>query len=427
MADVGATQHSVLPMKGFRISINTVMLALLFMAIFAGFQGGRYYMANRLQELGIACALSLFVTGAWFAAFDLPYKEWYRWVITPIVLIGAIMGVSSLVFVINYGGSLFYSFFSAREFLLAFMGPGVYLLVRTGLSEVLVKRVFWFAMFALMVNYLFFYFTMDLRAAFFSSDHTVSNLVTYDEWRGFRLKPPLFAIMLAILGALCLLVQAPTAKVRLFAIAMLVIGGYIWSIVQFRSTLATMVLSLMLYPVLLSRKSQLQIVLVLAPLVLLVMPAFTLFALDAFLNADGGSIRAKAFAKAIEHFMFHPILGAGEDSAYGLSYQDIVAPYFFPSDLGIVGMAYKYGLIGTLLYLGMHAKIWIRLWRANLMLKQAGESVDPLVWGILLFMTAQTFNLALNPGLAYAQGITMGTMGMALGSLAIQRVGNKER
>jgi hypothetical protein len=41
------------------------------MAIFAGFQGGRYYLANRLQELGIACALLLFAVGAWRALFRL--------------------------------------------------------------------------------------------------------------------------------------------------------------------------------------------------------------------------------------------------------------------------------------------------------------------------------------------------------------------
>jgi hypothetical protein len=124
--------------------------------------------------------------------------------------------------------------FSAREFLLAFLGPGIYLLCRCGLPLAQVERCLWLALFALMLNYLFFYFTMDLRAAFFSSDHTVSNLVTYDAWRGFRLKPPLFAIMVALLGSLALLPRraAPAIKLHPRSPPDHRLAAYIWSIVH---------------------------------------------------------------------------------------------------------------------------------------------------------------------------------------------------
>ena len=400
-----------------QLSMDPVLRFFLFMAVFAGFQGGRYYMANRLQELGIACALALFLVGAWRGLFLLEYREWRRWVLAPIALVGGIMLVSSVVFNVNYSGNMLYSVFSAREFLLAFVGPGLYLLCRCGFDLGAAKRTVWMTFFALMVNYLFFYFTMDLRAAFFSTDHTVSNLVTYDEWRGFRLKPPLFAIMIALMGALALVFQRRGAIVRFAAIACIALAAYIWSIVMFRSTLATLLLSLALYPVLLSHSSRLKLVVVMAPLALLLLPAAAMFASDYFLAADGGGIRAKAFALAIDHIAQHPLLGAGEDSAYGQSYQDIVARYFFPSDLGLVGVTYKYGILGVLLYLFMHGKIWRRLWAANLYWREYSGRIDPLLWGMLLFMTAQTFNLALNPGLAYAQGITAGSLALALASL----------
>jgi len=258
---------------------------------------------------------------------------------------------------------------------------------------------------------------MDLRAAFFSPDHTVSNLVTYDEWRGFRLKPPLFAIMVALLGAFMLLLQSRRAATILAALAVLGLAAYIWSIVMFRSTLATMILSMLLYPLLLSHRNRLQLVVVGAPLALVAVPVVAQMALTHFLQADGGNIRAKAFALAFEHIPRHFFLGAGEDSAYGDSYQDLVAPYFFPSDLGLVGTFYKYGLLGTLLYLFMHVKIWRSLWRAGLAHKAQHLRHNPLLWGLLIFFTAQTFNLALNPGLAYAQGITLGSLALALAHL----------
>ena len=117
---------------------------------------------------------------------------------------------------------------------------------------------------------------------------------------------------------------------------------------------------------------------------------------------------------AFDYLESHWLFGAGEDSAYGDSYQDIVAPYFYPSDIGLVGTAFKYGIIGLILYLWMHGKIGFALWRANLSFRDRMGFHDPLLWALLLFMTAQTFNLLLNPGLAYAQGITLGTLALAL-------------
>jgi hypothetical protein len=170
---------------------------------------------------------------------------------------------------------------------------------------------------------------------------------------------------------------------------------------------------------LLSDRRRLQLILLVAPLALLAAPVALSLALDHFLAADGGSIRARAFARAVEHIPRHLFLGAGEDSAYGQSYQDIVAPYFFPSDLGLVGTCYKYGLVGIALYLFMHGKIWVNLWRANIACRDRAGRLDPLLWALLIFLTAQTFNLMLNPGLAYAQGITLGSLALALARLAI--------
>ncbi|NNK33122.1 MAG: hypothetical protein HKP02_08355, partial [Xanthomonadales bacterium] len=299
------------------LNLRWVILGLLILALFAGFQGGRYYLANRLQEAGIASGLALYALGAWRGLFALTLDEWRRWVIWPVLLVGGIMVVSAGVFAVQHEGRFLYSFFSAREFLLAFLGPGVYLLCRTGLPIRDVEKATWFAILALMVNYLWFWATMDLQAAFFSSDHTVSNLVTFDEWRGFRLKPPLFAIMLGMLGALMLILQARGIRALLFALLILSLASYIWSIVLFRATLATLVLALLLYPLFLGSISRLKLLLVISPLVLLSLPVITLYAMDTFLLAEGGGIRARAFLAAFDYLRDHWLFGAGEDSAYG--------------------------------------------------------------------------------------------------------------
>ncbi len=402
------------------LDIRPLVCALLFLAIFAGCQGGRYYMANRLQELGIASALGLFALGAWRGLFHLDQATWKNWFVKPICLIIGIMGISSLAFYANYGGNPLFSFFSAREFLLAFIGPGIYLLCRSGFPLMTVERTLRFTLVALMLNYLFFYFTLDLKTLFFSSDHTLSNLVTYDEWRGFRLKPPLFAIMVALMAALISLRQSSNLPAWLVSFSVLGIAIYIWSIVMFRSTLATMIMSILLYPVLLASKNRIPIMIVLCPLAIVLLPVGFQVMLDVFLGSDGGAIRSKAFALAFEQIPRHFFLGAGEDNAYGATYQDIVAPYFYPDDIGLVGTLYKYGAVGAFLYLFMHFKIWRQLWRANTQFVEVQGRINPLLWGLLMWLTALAFNLILNPGLAYAQGITLASTAFALASLHLR-------
>jgi hypothetical protein len=387
---------------------------MIFMVVFAGCQGGRYYFANRLQELGIACALLLFMLGAWSSLFVVPIQEWRAFVLKPVFLVFGVMGVSATVFYANFGGNPLYSFFSAREFLLLLGGPGIYLLFRCGLKLSTIERAVYTALTALLFNYLFFYFTMDLKAAFFSSDHTVSNLVTYDEWRGFRLKPPLFAIMLALLSSTMLLFKSRSLVGAVFSILIAGAAVYIWSIVLFRSILATMFMAVVLYPIFFSSRGRIQVIAVITPLCIIAIPIIVEAVMNMFLGADGGNIRAKAFYLAIETIPGHFFLGAGEDSAYGKTYQDIVAPYFYPDDIGWIGTFYKYGLIGALLYLYLHGKLWGVLWRANLHIKKRSGEHHPLIWSLLIWLTALTFNLVLNPGLAYAQGITLGTVGFSL-------------
>ena len=411
----------VKPRAGYPpLNIEPLIYILLFLAIFAGCQGGRYYMANRLQELGIASSLGLMALGTWRGLFQLDLQTWKTWVFKPMYLVFGIMIISSLAFYTNFGGNPLYSFFSAREFMLAFVGPGIYLLCRTGLPLAAVEKTVRFTLIALMLNYLLFYFTLDLKSLFFSNDHTLSNLVTYDDWRGFRLKPPLFAIMVGLMAAFISVGQSRQFLAWAISLSVMSIAIYIWSIVMFRSTLATMALSMMLYPIIFASKTRIPLIVVLSPLIILLIPTAFELMLDVFLGSDGGSLRKKAFLLAFEQIPGHFFFGAGEDNAYGATYQDIVAPYFYPDDIGLVGTLYKYGAVGAFLYLYMHAKIWTRLWAANIKFIQVNGRINPQLWAIFMWLTALAFNLVLNPGLAYAQGITLASTGFALASLHLR-------
>jgi len=167
-------------------------------------------------------------------------------------------------------------------------------------------------------------------------------------------------------------------------------------------------------------KNRIPLVVVLSPLIILCIPIGFELMLDIFLGSDGGSLRKKSFELAFEQIPGHFLFGAGEDNAYGATYQEIVAPYFYPDDIGLVGTLYKYGAVGAFLYLYMHLKIWSRLWEANIQFAQIHGHLNPLLWAIFMWLTAMAFNLVLNPGLAYAQGITLASIGFALASLHLR-------
>ena len=58
-----------------KIGGRSLISVSLFIALYTGFQGGRYFFANRVQEIGILCVLALFIYGAVMTAFKTTKKE----------------------------------------------------------------------------------------------------------------------------------------------------------------------------------------------------------------------------------------------------------------------------------------------------------------------------------------------------------------
>ena len=371
---------------------------------------------NIAQEAGLMSALIMFGIGAFFALFRLSQREWVKWVIGPTMIVATIMIGWGALYAYRFGGNPIFNILASREYLFFMLAPAIYLNVRSGWRIRTVVRVFYFVCLLSLLNYLFHYYRLDLREAFFSSDHRISALITYDEWRGFRLKPPMFAVILSSLVGFYLLFKG-TLREKLFAIVLISLALYIWQIVLYRSTFATMCLALSCYPLFVKTRQRLHLFIVVVPLLLLVTPFIVEFLFANFSSADGGSYRLKSYQLALSIFQQYWLLGAGEDSAFGATYQNLFGSTFFPSDLGLVGTAFKHGSVGLLSYLYLHFSILSKLWSTNWIL-QAGHAASPIIWACLIFFIAQSFNLILNPGLTYAQGITVASISIALTNLS---------
>jgi hypothetical protein len=396
-------------------SFSHLINVLIIVALFTGLQGARYYAGNMAQELGIACSIVLFFIGSFFSFFIISRGEWNRWAILPVLLVGIITIGSGLTYALRYGGNPLFNIMAAREFLFIFLCPGIYLCCRAGYSTENFTNVLWIVLIALMTNYLFNFWRLDLKDMFFSANHRIQSLVTYDEWRGFRLKPSLFALMIVIIWAAAKLFdKSSSTGLRVASLIAIAVAGYIWSIVLFRSTLATMVISLMIYPLFFHRPKNIQLLIALTPLVLILAPILATIVYQSFTDAEGGNVRMAAFNTALRYLPDIFILGAGEDSAYGPSYQMLFGAKFYPSDLGLIGLTFKYGVVGLILYLYLHSKIIIELCKAHWDNAGGNSSEKTLVWTLLIFFLALSLNLLINTGLAYAQGITLGSCALAV-------------
>jgi len=119
-------------------SLVPLMSILLFIALFTGLQGGRYYAGNIAQELGILCSGLLYLVGAFISLFHLERREWNRWVLMPVLLMAFIICLWGLVFAARYGGNPLYNIMASREFFFILLAPGIYL---CGRSEMRLKTI----------------------------------------------------------------------------------------------------------------------------------------------------------------------------------------------------------------------------------------------------------------------------------------------
>jgi len=404
-----------------KISIKTLITIGLVIAFFAGLQGGKYFLKNRLQELGLLIAIGLYIYAAFQTAFISKKIKWNWWVFIPPFISLFIIVSYSFAFAINANTVVFPSIFASREFLWIFVAPAVYLLYCAGYELERIEKAFALALIISLFNYLFHYYRIDLEAAYFSDDAFLHSLVTHDEWRGYRLKPPTVSLVVLFLYSLMSLFS-PKASLNVFG-SLLFLGlcGFVYSLVAARAIAASLALSIFLYPIFFSRPSRLNLLITVLPVFVFALYFIMGYVVAHFETADGGDVRMASYKIAWENVLTHFIMGYGQSSGYSKTYQQIFGGKFFPSDLGLIGMAFKYGIVGICLYVYFNFYIFFRLIKANWIFRKLHKRHNPLIWALLIFSTITTINLLLIPTLAFGQGITFGAFSIAYTSCYLSK------
>ena len=405
-------------MLSTRISISSLITAAIFMILYTGLQGGRYFMANRIQELGLLLAMMLFFYGAIVASLHIRDKDlkWNWWFFCTLFLVAYTFVLPGYIFSINADVSMLPSVLAGRGYLIIFFGPALYFLYRIGFDIRKIERVFIAALVFLALNYMFHYFRLDLRSTYFSADHTVASLVTHDDWRGYRLKPSSLALFTLSILAPFLMITSRQAVKKLFWLFIVILLAYIWFLVKARSMAATLILSSLMYPLFFAKKQRLGLFFFALPIMLAGIAAIIMAAVEYMSSQVGGggdAVRATSYALAINSLSDNPFLGFGQQSFYTKTEQDLIWVYFSSDDIGIMGVAFKYGLIGAFVYLFFNFFILQRLIKTIWLYKKMYGHINPVMFSVLIVFLALFINLALNPALARIDGMTLG--GFAIG------------
>ena len=404
-----------------KIKARSIVLFSIGIVFFAALGGGKYFLSNRLQELGILLALLLFFYSAVLAGLNVKSRDlnWSFWFFAPFIFISYTMIIPAYTFSTNNGVAMLPSVAACREYLVIFIGPALYFLYRLGLTAQEIERTLVNTLVVLALSYVFFYFTMNLEAAYFSPDHAISSMVTFDPWRGYRLRPPTVAMFLVTLLTPIKLYYAKSAIARLWWVFVLAVLLFIWGVNLQRAAMGSLVLSVLVYHFMFAKKYRMGLLFASLPIIIAgaVVGINMLFAHLATLDPEFDGVRYKSYTIAWEVIKENPIFGFGQQSYSTKTEQELLWWKFHSSDLGMIGVTFKYGFVGALLYLIMSFLLLrntlITLWQHK---DKTGES-NALLFAIFCFFISTTIVIILQSKYIFMPGLSICCLSLALATI----------
>lgn len=410
----------------FAISGRTLISFGLGVVFYFSLKAGYYFLHNRMQELGFLIAICLFVYSALLAALNVrkPDLHWSFWVFAYVLFIGYIMVLPAYLFGSHAGVSMVPSVMASREFIIAILAPTLWFLYRIGYEVERIEKVFMVTAALVVISYIFHYFRLDLRSAYFSSDPTIAGMVTYDEWRGYRLKAPGMALMLTSITAPYLMVKAKGYLEKLFWLIAFLFCCYAWFLIKSRGATAMLIVGVFLYHFWFARKERLGLLFLAIPVLI----PFLYYSTGEYFKemefADEG-VRFKSYMIAWNSIQEHPLFGFGIGSAATVTEQELFWEKFYSADIGVVGITFKYGIVGTLLYFAFEIGALVKAVRSNWAYRQRNNMVNILFVAAAVKLVGDTLKFLLSIDYMYIEGVTLISVILALSAIYKHKFANE--
>ncbi len=414
----------------FRLKIRHIIFFALVVIVFTSFQGARYILNNRLQELGIFLAFVLFFYSSTLAALNCNSQNlnWSKWVLFTLGFVTFLMVVPAYLWSQHTGATMLPSVLAGRQLMILFLAPTIYFLYRIGFTVEELENAFYTGLILVVISYIIFRYTVPIQEWWVSSNRHLKALVVWDAWRGYRLVMPDDAMFLAVIIApLQIFNSRNGAFLKLIWIIAFLCAMHAIILMQGRSMIAMIILGTLGYHVFFAYKYRLS-------LFVLIIPGFIfLFGLgvDVYfkemeeLYRQGEGVRFHSYTSAFEYIKKYPLLGVGMDSKTTVSEQMFMYQLFDASDIGIVGVTFRYGLIGGLVYILCVLTMCVRSVSTHWNYRESFGYFNPLLIALIIKTTSDFLNILLSFKYLFIPGLLIASIVISFTAIYRQEIANR--
>lgn len=365
--------------------------ALLLASLLGAFGFLSYYPSLHAKELGELCALALFF---WLALATRVNSRWALYVVVPAVLLAVFAVLYALVFTFRTGASLLPSISSQRYYIYVLLGPIIYMLYLRGWRLPDFRRILVTTMVLIVVNRIVGDLTASSTSLLLSGRFFVLQLGPYyDEQTYLFRRMDLSSLFLTLYFGRGIF-KSRTLPSFVFRLTLAAVSATVLLVSLPRTLVMGTVVALLLYGVFLSRPVRARASVFMLPLLVsalaLSVPLLIGLLLSLLRHDLSFLTRSQSTGIAWDSIAQYPVFGFGQDSNGTVSYQDLFGESFYPSDVGLTGVVFQFGIVGLILYLIFG--VWLVANMLRLLWTYRGR-VGPMdgifVWA--LFIVSLTF------------------------------------
>jgi hypothetical protein len=182
---------------------------------------------------------------------------------------------------------------------------------------------------------------------------------------------------------------------------------------------ASAVFAAILYGLFLARPRRARMFIVLLPLFALIIflsvPQIGAAISGLFGEELSYSVRVGSSQTAWEVFSEYPLFGMGQDSAGSITFQELFGETFFPSDVGLLGIAFQFGAVGLLLYLFFCGWLFVNLLRTLWSYGEETHSAErTFLWALFIIDLAIMLGSPIQARFVKPEGLAIAAFSLGL-------------
>jgi hypothetical protein len=360
-----------------------VLLLVSFMGSF-GFLG--FYPAFHIELITESCIVVLYL----WLALSIPIdSRWFLYIFLPAFGLAVFILLCAYVFTIRTGAPLLPSIVAQRYYVYFLIAPAVYALRVHGWKLSDFRRVFVLAMLMAMASRIVADFTLSPRSLLLSGNLFAFGLNQIYSDQAYLLRRLDLSVLFSALYFGRRALQVRSVYMTGTYVAITLLAAVLLIVDVPRVLWASAVFAAILYGLFLARPRRARMFIVLLPLFALIIflsvPQIGAAISGLFGEELSYTVRVGSSQTAWEVVSEHPLFGMGQDSAGSITFQELFGETFFPSDVGLLGIAFQFGVVGLVLYLFFCGWLFVNLLRT---LWSYGEEAHSAEWTFLwaLFM-----------------------------------------